>query len=62
MEELTSDKVIEILVDEITERTPRHTDQAADDFRVKLQADIAYAKERGWVVEVPEEWASAEKE
>lgn len=52
---LDSDDMEKIIADEVNGAAPRITGQEADEFREKLKPDLARARERGWVVEIPPE-------
>ena len=55
MEDLTSDEMIDIIVDETTGREPPRG-PAAPEFRASIREDIAFVKENGGQIEVPWEW------
>lgn len=56
MPALTSDEIIEILVDEMTGRERRNLSKEADDLRAKIRPEIEEADRKGYIVNVPSEW------
>ena len=53
---LTTDDVQKITADTLSGREQRITSPEADIFRESLKRDIALAKKKGWVLEIPSEW------
>lgn len=50
---LTSDDIEKITVDMINGKPPRIKGEEADEFRKRLEADLALAKKNGWEIELP---------
>jgi hypothetical protein len=50
---LTSDEVEKIVIDVMTNQSPRVTGKEADDFRIRFATDVALAKKNGWSIELP---------
>ena len=53
---LTTEQVIEILIDATTGREPSVTGPEADELRQAIAKDIEKAKEQGYSIRVPSEW------
>ena len=52
---LTSTEIEIIMTDHLNGREPRVKSEEADKFRAELDVDIAHAKEKDWVIDIPKE-------
>jgi hypothetical protein len=50
---LTAEQIVTITIDKVTNSPPRIEGKEADEFRAKLDKDIALCKKNGWVLSLP---------
>jgi len=52
---LTATEINKIMIDMLTDQPQRVQGLEADEFRVAFAKDIAFAKEKGWILDIPAE-------
>jgi hypothetical protein len=55
--ELTTDQLITISVEATLGKEPTIFGKEADEYRKSVAETLALCKEKGWVMEIPSEWA-----